>query len=124
MNGLSKEQLKSLKSDLEEALEQLELTPSKRSEIEAERSGDDVDEAQRQEAVALAVHAIDSLRGRYLAIQAALDRMKSGDYGLCLECEEPIHPKRLAAAPWAARCLRCQSEAEAQDGVNRYRSAA
>lgn len=124
MNGLTNQQLESLQRALEEALAQLETAPSKRSEIEAERSGDDADEAQRQEAVALAVHTIDSLRERSLAIKAALDRIENGDYGLCLECEEPIHPKRLAAAPWAARCLRCQSEAEARDGSNRYRSAA
>lgn len=124
MNGLSKQQTKNLKAALEEALAQLDSAPCKRSEIEAGRSGDEVDEAQRREAVALAVHSIDSLRERRIAVTRALDRMATGDYGLCVECEEPINPKRLAAAPWAALCLDCQAEAEESMRRDRYRSAA
>jgi len=42
----------------------------------------------------------------------ALDRVRSGVFGLCASCEEPISPKRLAAVPWASCCIVCQ---EAQD---------
>jgi len=50
-------------------------------------------------------------------IAAALERIQNGDFGLCLECEEPISPKRLGAAPWAEYCLHCQEmhDAEAAD---------
>jgi len=47
-----------------------------------------------------------------LAAQVALDRMHAGSYGLCQECGEPIGAKRLAAVPWANRCVRCQAEWE------------
>jgi len=41
-------------------------------------------------------------------VNEALDRLESGDYGICLECEEPIAPKRLQAVSWARYCVKCQ----------------
>jgi DnaK suppressor protein len=41
-------------------------------------------------------------------INDALHRIDSGMYGTCLECEEPISPKRLNAVPWARYCVTCQ----------------
>jgi DnaK suppressor protein len=41
-------------------------------------------------------------------INEALDRMESGDYGVCLSCEGEIPNKRLAALPWAKYCVPCQ----------------
>lgn len=41
-------------------------------------------------------------------IEAALDRLDAGDYGVCLSCGEPVDPRRLLAIPWAAYCIRCQ----------------
>jgi DnaK suppressor protein len=41
-------------------------------------------------------------------VNEALDRIDSGDYGICLACEEPIAPKRLNALPWARYCVNCQ----------------
>ena len=45
-------------------------------------------------------------------LRAALGRVEDGTYGLCVDCEEPIAPRRLAAVPWAARCLACQEYVE------------
>ena|SRR5579872_430163 len=42
----------------------------------------------------------------------ALDRIVTGEYGMCLECEEPISAKRLTALPWAALCLSCQEASD------------
>jgi RNA polymerase-binding transcription factor len=44
-------------------------------------------------------------------IDAALDRLATGDYGICLNCGESINPRRLTAIPWAAHCIRCQENA-------------
>lgn len=30
----------------------------------------------------------------------------------CLTCREPIEPERLAANPWAVRCVSCQRKHE------------
>jgi len=41
-------------------------------------------------------------------ISDALLRIDHGTYGICMECEEPISPKRLDAVPWARYCVKCQ----------------
>ena len=46
------------------------------------------------------------------AIDAALARIAAGTYGQCTDCGTDIAPKRLQAAPEAARCIACQEVAE------------
>lgn len=41
------------------------------------------------------------------AIDGALRRIDSGDYGYCYICGEDIDPGRLAADPTSTRCIRC-----------------
>jgi RNA polymerase-binding transcription factor DksA len=38
-------------------------------------------------------------------IEAALRRIEDGTYGVCEVCGKPIAPERLAAIPWARRCI-------------------
>jgi len=49
--------------------------------------------------------------GQLKELEAALDRISQGDYGVCHGCREPIAPARLEAVPWAKYCVRCQDEA-------------
>jgi len=42
-------------------------------------------------------------------IEAALNRLASGDYGACVDCGADIPVERLRAYPTAARCISCQS---------------
>jgi DnaK suppressor protein len=46
------------------------------------------------------------------AIAAALRRIDDGTYGLCVDCEEPVHEKRLEVDPTVLRCIDCASKAE------------
>lgn len=41
-------------------------------------------------------------------IREALARIEDKSYGTCINCEHPIHPKRLEAVPWAPHCVQCQ----------------
>jgi DnaK suppressor protein len=41
-------------------------------------------------------------------IDSALDKLGTGSYGVCEECEEPIVEKRLEANPVARYCINCQ----------------
>jgi DnaK suppressor protein len=43
-------------------------------------------------------------------VNAALDRLSAGDYGICQRCEEPIAPRRLEVIPWAKYCVSCQEK--------------
>ena len=47
-------------------------------------------------------------------ISDALLRIEQGNYGVCLECEEPISVKRLEAVPWARYCVACQERLAAR----------
>jgi DnaK suppressor protein len=66
------------------------------------------DQAQflNDESVSLHLNTLDYAQLRL--IEEALDRLDSGDYGICLSCEEPIPPKRLHAVSWARYCVKCQ----------------
>ena len=66
------------------------------------------DQAQHSlsEAISLRLNGFEYLQLRQ--IQAALDRLAIGEYGMCLACEQPIAPKRLKALPWANYCVKCQ----------------
>jgi RNA polymerase-binding protein DksA len=40
-------------------------------------------------------------------ISAALQRMDSGAYGLCVKCGEPVGDSRIRAYPYADECIDC-----------------
>jgi DnaK suppressor protein len=52
-------------------------------------------------------------------ILSALERIESGEYGICEECGDPIAEARLKAAPWAATCISCQQEIETAEAEQR-----
>ncbi len=45
-------------------------------------------------------------------IDDALHRLDKSEYGVCVDCGEPISSKRLETFPYAARCIVCQEAAE------------
>ncbi len=52
---------------------------------------------------------------RIRAIDKALDKVRSGDYGICDECGATIAKTRLRAVPWADTCRECQESRERQE---------
>ncbi len=46
------------------------------------------------------------------AIDAALQRIATGDYGVCTDCGAEIPDARLHAAPETPRCIVCQDRQE------------
>jgi DnaK suppressor protein len=49
----------------------------------------------------------DGMRRRLAEIDAALERITGGRYGVCVACGRPIPAERLAARPSADRCVVC-----------------
>jgi DnaK suppressor protein len=45
-------------------------------------------------------------------IDAALQRIEDGTYGVCTNCGNQIPEERLEARPWATLCIDCQRERE------------
>lgn len=47
-------------------------------------------------------------------ITAAMKRIDDGDYGVCIDCDAAIAPKRLEFDPTVVRCIDCASRQEQQ----------
>lgn len=45
-------------------------------------------------------------------IRRSLQRLKTGSYGSCIDCGDPIPEKRLKLLPEAERCTGCQEAHE------------
>ena len=44
------------------------------------------------------------------AIDDALQRIESGTFGICVECEDEIASARLRAVPWTKVCISCKEK--------------
>jgi DnaK suppressor protein len=91
---------------------ELEQLIRHRDEIRVERSADQLEEIQQASERALAVCNLDRHFSLLRNVRAALRRTQEGSFGICQECDQDIHPKRLAAVPWAPYCMRCQESAD------------
>lgn len=75
-------------------------------------AGDEEDDATASVLVDLNVAEINRDVAELRAVQAAIARVRRGDYGTCQSCGQEISPKRLEALPYATLCIDCQTRAE------------
>ncbi len=80
----------------------------RRDGIAIEKSADQMDEIQYASERDLAIRSVDRESTLLRQVRAALRRIHDGSFGTCIECESAISPRRLAAVPWAPRCIQCQ----------------
>ena len=88
-----------------------------RAEAAAEQratESDDWAQADAERDLAIALGERES--AELVAIDAALQRIADGSYGLCVDCGVAIATARLHANPTALRCVDCQSRLEASEG--------
>jgi len=57
----------------------------------------------------------EMLAERVKRLSAALDRIRDGSYGVCVECHEPIARARVSAIPEVETCVACQTALERLD---------
>jgi len=124
------------KGDLEKFRKTLETKQSEltgslrnRDEIVIEKAPDALDEVQLAGERELAIRNLDRDSNMLRQIRRALARIEDGSYGICLHCDEEISPKRIAAVPWAAFCIKCQEqvdrhEIEVDDNADLFAPAA
>ena len=62
--------------------------------------------AERSEIYAL----IEQTRARLAEVDAALETMDAGTYGICVDCGSEIAEARLEARPLSVRCVQCASQ--------------
>ncbi|MGA2148198.1 MAG: TraR/DksA family transcriptional regulator [Bryobacteraceae bacterium] len=84
----------------------------RRDGIAIEKSADQMDEIQYASERDLAIRNVDRDSAMLRELKAALRRIHDGSFGTCMDCESAISPKRLAAVPWAPRCIQCQDAAD------------
>jgi DnaK suppressor protein len=101
---LEEERAKSLR-EMRDAEEELR-------ELSAERESELEEEAQKERRMQALGTVDDRLCERLAAIDEALDRLARGEYGLCVDCGEPIPLARLEAVPSARRCVECAERDE------------
>ena len=87
-------------------------TLGRREGLAIERTADALDEVQFAATRELTTRHLEREAGLLRDVQAALDRMTNGSFGVCLQCEEEISQKRLKAVPWATLCIACQEESD------------
>jgi DnaK suppressor protein len=77
-------------------------------DVAVDREPDDEgDLASRNFAKDLAVVTLQRERNELAEVDAALSRIRKGEYGICEACETPIREARLQALPWARLCIQC-----------------
>ena len=54
------------------------------------------------------------------AIEEALQRIKTGEYGFCDECGDQIDQKRLMVMPLAQLCITCQQNEERLGNISSF----
>lgn len=123
MSVLSQSQLeqltRKLKADyqalLREVREELENSGEQhRIDLLNEEPGDAGDESLANALSDFNVARFDRHIQAMRDIEAALQRIKDGDYGVCTDCGDDVGFTRLQAYPTAKRCIVCQEQREKQ----------
>ena len=104
-------------SEIREILERkraelVEVLRKRYGSIAIQKSADQMDEIQYASERDLAIGNVDRESSRLREVKAALRRIEDRSFGTCIECESVISPRRLAAVPWAPRCIQCQEAAD------------
>lgn len=105
---------------LREVREELENSGNQhRIDLLNQEPGDSGDESLANALADFNLTLLDRHIDRMRDIEAALQRVRSGEYGVCIDCGENVTFPRLMAYPTAKRCLVCQEQREkryAQEG--------
>jgi RNA polymerase-binding protein DksA len=95
-------------------LAEVEGTATGRDELVVQTSPDEIDMITMAADRDLVVQQINQSDRVLRDVRAALEALERGEYGVCVDCEEPISTRRLEVLPWAQLCVRCQDAQERQ----------
>ena len=74
--------------------------------------GDSGDESMASALADFNLTIVDRQVQRLRDIEVAFQRIKNGEYGLCIDCGDAVPFNRLQAYPTAKRCIVCQQKRE------------
>ena len=113
MDGISMEQLRELLLERHKQIDKLASREIDKEEMlpQAEM----IDMAQSLEQLGRDTSLQEQERRELLAIERALAKLSTGNFGTCEECSEQIPSKRLLVLPEARLCANCQTFEERQN---------
>ena len=119
MQGLSAEQVETLRRELLALAERIEaLLASPEAGAKPVSLDEPIGRISRMDAIAQQSMRSAQRRAeqrRLAHARSALHRIAQGDYGECMECGEEVGFSRLEARPETPFCLACQRLREARD---------
>ncbi len=97
------------------------LNCTKQSKEELNVCQDDLPDETDLAATEVNQNLIFKLRDRerqlLVKITEALARLDDGTFGLCMDCEEAIEPKRLEVRPVSTLCIACKEKQEHREKI-------
>jgi len=112
---LSADQREEFKRILETRISELDhalATAERETREAAAKHADPADQAASEYERQSLVRQAATTRQMIKNLTQALERMRQGAFGECVECGGDIELKRLEAIPWARYCVRCQEARE------------
>lgn len=107
------DQLLDLKAEIEQELHQDDSEEKETSYRETRFNAEEEEEnekfaAEDEDSLSSSMDK-EELEEQLEAINEALQRIKDGDYGICVECGKPIDIKKLRAMPELSQCGNCSA---------------
>lgn len=97
------------------------LNNTRQARDELNISPDDLPDESDLAATEISQSLVFKLRDRerqlLTKINQALQRIESGEFGVCVDCEEPIELNRLKARPVSTLCLHCKEMEEHREKI-------
>jgi len=115
---LKKREIEAYRKQLVERREELVVKlaefRNESKEVETDIAQDLADKAESSYTKEFLLSLSDAEREQLFQIDAALKRIRRGDFGVCQMCQKDIGRKRLNALPWTPLCIDCQEKAESE----------
>jgi DnaK suppressor protein len=87
-------------------------------ELHQQKTGDVLDAAADTVQDELNSQLVEVESRELVAIDEAIAKMETGDFGVCEGCNKPIPITRLKAIPYATDCIECRRKAENKNSVS------
>jgi RNA polymerase-binding transcription factor len=113
---MDKKKVEQFRKKLEERQQDLRRLVTRTAEdgraADAESAQDIADKAASSYNKEFLFHQSSSERQLLNMVESALERIRQGSFGQCINCGSDINPKRLEAVPWTRYCIACQEKLE------------
>ena len=113
---MDKKKLEAFKKKLEERQQALRRTVSRTEEdgrvADQDTAQDIADRAASSYTKEFLFSQSNNERQLLQMVETALQRIREGSFGECVNCGSEINAKRLEAVPWTRYCIACQEKME------------